>query len=201
MPTPVMVRRTGVPSARIAGILATALYGAALEEGEIVRLFEARGVDFDAVIDAADALRKATVGDVVRYVVNRNINYTNLCRFRCHFRAFSKGKLSDGLRGQPYDLTLEEVARRAHEAWQRGATEVCMQGGIHPDYTGETYHARCRAVKSAVPQMHVHAFSPLEVVHGASTLGMSVEAFLQNLRDAGLGTLPGTAAEILDDEI
>jgi FO synthase len=201
IPAPAIVPTNGLPSTQIAGILAAASSGAALEEGEIVRLFQARGADFDAVCDAADGLRKATVGDVVRYVVNRNINYTNLCRFRCHFCAFSKGKLSDNLRGQPYDLTLEEVARRTHEAWQRGATEVCMQGGIHPDYTGETYLALCRAVKSAVPQMHIHAFSPLEVMHGASTSNLPVDAFLDRLRTAGLSTLPGTAAEILDDDV
>jgi FO synthase len=201
MRTPARVRTTGVLSPQIRSILAAASSGAGLQEADIVHLFETRGADFDAVCDAADALRKATVGDVVRYVVNRNINYTNLCSFRCHFCAFSKGKLSDNLRGQPYDLTLEEVARRAHEAWQRGATEVCMQGGIHPDYTGETYLALCRAVKSAVPQMHVHAFSPLEVVHGASTSNLPVEQFLGLLREAGLNTLPGTAAEILDDDV
>jgi FO synthase len=134
-------------------------------------------------------------------VVNRNINYTNLCTFRCQFCAFSKGKLNEELRGRPYDLALEEVARRAHEAWERGATEVCMQGGIHPEYTGETYVELCRAVKAAVPGMHVHAFSPLEVVHGARGSALGVEAFLGRLKGAGLGTLPGTAAEILDDEV
>jgi FO synthase len=164
-------------------------------------LFAARGAQFDAVCEAADELRRRTVGDTVRYVVNRNINYTNVCSFRCHFCAFSKGKAADSLRGTPYDLGLDEVVRRAEEAWQRGATEVCMQGGIHPDYTGETYLALCRAVKAALPQMHVHAFSPLEVWHGAQTLNISVDDFVRRLRDAGLGTLPGTAAEILDDEV
>ena len=135
------------------------------------------------------------------YVVNRNINYTNVCYFKCQFCAFSKGKLSENLRGKPYDLELEEVMRRTLEAWQRGATEVCMQGGIHPDYTGETYLGICRAVKEAVPEIHVHAFSPLEVWQGAATLDMPLRDYLLRLRDAGLGTLPGTAAEILDDEI
>ena len=121
------------------------------------------------VIDTADQLRQASVGDVVRYVVNRNINYTNVCYFKCQFCAFSKGKLSENLRGTPYDLTLEEITRRTDEAWQRGATEVCMQGGIHPDYTGNTYLEICRAVRSAVPDMHIHAFSPLEVYQGAET--------------------------------
>ncbi len=200
-PVPTFLKTSAAPSADVARILRAASSGETLAEGDAVRLFQARGADFDAVCATADALRSDTVGNVVRYVVNRNINYTNLCAFRCHFCAFSKGKLSENLRGQPYDLSVEEVVRRAQEAWARGATEVCMQGGIHPDYTGETYLALCRAVKSAVPQIHVHAFSPLEVVHGATTLGISVEAFLQRLRDAGLGTLPGTAAEILDDQI
>jgi FO synthase len=137
----------------------------------------------------------------VTFVVNRNINYTNVCSYRCAFCAFSKGKSADHLRGAAYDLDHEEIARRVTEAWARGATEVCLQGGIHPDYTGDTYLAILRTVKSAVPAMHVHAFSPLEVRHGAATLGIPVQRFLERLRDAGLGTLPGTAAEILDDEI
>ena len=137
----------------------------------------------------------------MRYVVNRNINYTNICSFRCRFCAFSKGKTAETLRGQPYDLALEEVARRVQEAWARGATEVCMQGGIHPAYTGETYVALLRTVKRAEPRMHVHAFSPLEVTHGARSLGVSIPAFLARLRDEGLGSLPGTAAEILDDAV
>jgi len=153
------------------------------------------------VLAAANELRSRSVGDTVRYVVNRNINYTNVCGFRCRFCAFSKGKTAETLRGQPYDLAMEEVARRVSEAWSRGATEVCMQGGIHPAYTGETYLALLRAAKEAEPGMHVHAFSPLEVTHGAQTLDVSVETFLGRLRDAGLGSLPGTAAEILDDAV
>jgi FO synthase len=133
--------------------------------------------------------------------VNRNINYTNICYFRCQFCAFSKGKLSENLRGTPYDLGLDEIVRRAQEAWERGATEVCMQGGIHPEYTGDTYLNICRAIKSVLPNMHIHAFSPLEVWQGAHTLGISVRNFLKQLKDAGLSTLPGTAAEILDDEV
>jgi FO synthase len=140
-------------------------------------------------------------GDTVTYVVNRNINYTNICSYRCQFCAFAKGKASEDLRGKPYDLTLEEIQRRAREAWERGATEVCMQGGIHPAYTGATYLGICRAVKAVVPAMHVHAFSPLEVWQGARTLGVSLKEFLAELKRAGLGSLPGTAAEILDDEV
>ena len=120
------------------------------------------------------------------YVVNRNINYTNICYFRCTFCAFSKGKLARNLRGRPYDLGLDEIARRSSEAWERGATEVCLQGGIHPDYTGETYLAICRAIKEAVPDMHIHAFSPLEIWQGAATLGLSGCAnFWRELKDGG----------------
>ena len=154
------------------------------------------------VTQAADALRRAVSGDVVRYVVNRNINYTNICTYRCTFCAFSKGKTHEDLRGAPYDLDHRaRSSRRAIEAWDRGATEVCLQGGIHPDYTGATYEAICRAIKAVAPEMHIHAFSPLEVTQGAATLGLSLHAFLAQLKAAGLGTLPGTAAEILDDEV
>jgi FO synthase len=172
-----------------------------IPEDEIVALFAARGPDFDAVCTAANALRRSVCGDTVSYIVNRNINYTNVCTYKCGFCAFSKGKTSIDLRGVPYDLAREEVARRTREAWERGAVEVCMQGGIHPDYTGETYLELLRAAKDAVPEIHVHAFSPLEVTHGAATLGISIPAFLHDLKEAGLGTLPGTAAEILDDEV
>ena len=175
--------------------------GARLDEPEIVRLFAARDADYRRVVGAADALRRATSGDTIRYVVNRNINYTNICSYRCTFCAFSKGKKHEALRGAPYDLALEEIVRRATEAWERGATEVCLQGGIHPDYTGETYLGICRAIKAAVPDMHIHAFSPLEVTQGAATLGLPIRSFLAKLEEAGLSTLPGTAAEILDDEV
>jgi FO synthase len=185
----------------IRSLIAKATAGEDLTEQEIVRLFQARGDDFTAICQAANDLRKRVNGDAVTYVVNRNINYTNICYFRCQFCAFSKGKLSENLRGAPYDLGLDEVVRRAQEAWERGATEVCMQGGIHPEYTGETYLRMCRAIKAVLPDMHIHAFSPLEVWQGAQTLGLSVYDFLVQLKEAGLGTLPGTAAEILDDEV
>jgi FO synthase len=171
-----------------------------LDEAGVVVLLSARGSDVARICEAADALRRQMNGDIVSYAVNRNINYTNICTFGCRFCAFSKGGARSS-RGAAYDLDLDEVARRAAEAWDRGATEVCMQGGIHPDYSGETYIALCRAVKAAVPKMHIHAFSPLEVTHGAETLGLSVPHYLEKLREAGLGTLPGTAAEILDDEV
>ena len=129
-------------------------------------LFAARGADFERVCASADALRAAVSGERVAYVVNRNINYTNVCYFRCQFCAFSKGKLSANLRGRPYDLALDEIQRRCSEAWERGATEVCLQGGIHPDYTGATYLSICRAIKTVTPDIHIHAFSPLEVTPG-----------------------------------
>ena len=182
-------------------IVSKAVSGERLNEPEIVRLFAARDADYEHVITAADALRQSVSGDVVRYVVNRNINYTNICYYRCRFCAFSKGKTHEELRGAPYDLALDEVVRRSQEAWDRGATEVCLQGGIHPDYTGETYLGVCRAIKAVLPDMHIHAFSPLEVTQGAATLGLSLRDFLARLKEAGLGTLPGTAAEILDDEV
>lgn len=175
--------------------------GDRLGEDDIVRLFAAQAPEVGEICDTADRLRSAVCGDTVGYVVNRNINYTNVCSYSCRFCAFSKGKLGDSLRGPAYDLSLDEVARRATEAWSRGATEVCMQGGINSGYTGDTYLGIVRAVKDAVPEMHVHAFSPLEVSQGAATLGISVSRFLERLQRAGLGTLPGTAAEILDDEV
>ncbi len=175
-------------------------YDASSEVG-IERLFAARGEELQDICAAADDLRRQTVGDTVRYVVNRNINYTNICAYRCTFCAFSKGTHSKSLRGEPYDLSLDEIERRVSEAWSRGATEVCMQGGIHPGYTGDTYLNILRAVKRAAPGIHVHAFTPLEVTHGAQTLGLPVREFLSRLIDAGLNSLPGTAAEILDDEV
>tara|TARA_B110000977_G_scaffold7835_1_gene10625 strand:- start:3647 stop:6193 length:2547 start_codon:yes stop_codon:yes gene_type:complete len=172
-----------------------------LIEADVTRLFNVRGADFSYVVAQADQLREKVNGDTVSYVVNRNINYTNVCYFKCQFCAFSKGKQSENLRGRPYDITGEDIAGRCSEAWDRGATEVCMQGGIHPDYTGQTYLDIVNTVRSATPEMHIHAFSPLEVWQGAATLGVSVPAFLRQLRQAGLNTLPGTAAEILHDEV
>jgi FO synthase len=198
-PAPQVLLREVDPE--IVRIVDRATGGKRLDHPEIERLFTARDADYRHVTGAADALRQAVSGEVIRYVVNRNINYTNICYFRCRFCAFSKGRTHDDLRGKPYDLALEEVSRRAVEAWERGATEVCLQGGIHPDYTGETYEAICRAIKEAVPGMHIHAFSPLEVTQGAATLDRPIGTFLAGLKEAGLGTLPGTAAEILDDEI
>jgi len=182
-------------------IVAAARAGHSLREEHIARLFCVEGRDLDEVIAAADELRKESVGDTVTYVVNRNINYTNICLYHCGFCAFSKGRGSTDLRGPAYNLELDEIARRTVEAADAGATEVCLQGGIHPSFTGDTYLSIVRAVKEAVPWIHVHAFSPLEIRHGAGTLGLTLAHYLERLRDAGLATLPGTAAEILDDEI
>ena len=188
-------------SADLQRIIDKAVVGDELEPAEIVRLFQARGDDFTHVCQAADQLRKKVAGDEVTYVVNRNINYTNVCYFKCQFCAFSKGKMSENLRGRPYDLSPEEIMRRTREAYERGATEVCLQGGIHPEYTGQTYIDICHSIKQVIPDMHIHAFSPLEVWQGAHTLGLSLDDYLGQLKEAGLGTLPGTAAEILDDDV
>ena len=166
----------------LAGVLRRARDGRGLEEADVVRLFMARGREAEAVCSHADQLRREVNGDRVSYVVNRNVNYTNVCYFHCRFCAFSKGKLADHLRGLPYEVDLEEIARRTREAWQRGATEMCLQGGIHPDYTGATYLEICRTVKQAAPAIHVHAFSPLEVWQGARTLGVTVRDFLAELQ-------------------
>ena len=182
-------------------ILERSLEGTPPAVGEIERLFRARGDQVDAVAHVADVLRERAVGDTVTYVVNRNINYTNLCYFKCGFCAFSKGPKSLNLRGEPYLMGLDEIVGLARVAWDRGATEVTLQGGIHPDFTGNFYREVVESIKREMPDMHIHGFTPLEVWQGAATLGITVRQFLTELRDAGLGTLPGTAAEILDDDV
>ena len=172
-----------------------------LGEAELVRLFATRGAERERVFAAADRLRREVCGDEVTYVVTRNIQYTNVCYFRCGFCAFSKGKLAKNLRGPAYLVPDEEIARRVREAWERGATEVCLQGGIHPSFTGDYYADVVETVKAAAPEIHVHAFSALEIWQGAATLGLDLETYLERLRDLGLGSLPGTAAEVLDDEV
>jgi FO synthase len=185
----------------LAAVLDRSLAGTAPTRDEVERLFMARGDEVDAVARVADELRRRANGDRVTYVVNRNINYTNQCYFRCGFCAFSKGPRSLNLRGDPYLLEIHEVVHRTREARERGATEVCLQGGIHPEFTGDFYVAVLEAIKEAVPEMHVHGFTPLEVWQGAETLNVTVADFLARLKAAGLGTLPGTAAEILDDDV
>lgn len=178
-----------------------ALKGILPNESEIEILFGARGSDFGYVIDTADQLRKEISGDTVTYVANRNINYTNICTFKCRFCAFSKGPLSLNLRGTPYLLELDEVTRRVYEADQDGATEVCLQGGIHPSFDGDYYLRVIDAVRNGSKTIHIHAFSALEIHEGSRRLGVDLKSYLQRCKDAGLRSLPGTAAEILDDEI
>jgi FO synthase len=175
--------------------------GYEFDRDELVTLFRARGADVNAVADLADAVRQELVGDAVSFVINRNINYTNVCTFKCRFCAFSKGPLSLNLRGDPYLLTLEEISERVREAEQRGATEVCMQGGIHPNFDGDYYIDVIAAVRAGSPTIHIHAFSALEVFEGARRSGQDLATYLTRLKDAGLKTLPGTAAEILDDQV
>lgn len=199
-PAPPLAAR-GPADPAIAAALAALEKGGEPDAELVATLFSARGADVERVCEQADRLRRQVSGDAVSYVVNRNINYTNICAYACGFCAFSKGSTHADLRGRPYDLDHGEIARRVREAAARGASEVCLQGGIHPSYTGETYLAVLRTVKRAEPTIHVHAFSPLEVLHGASTLGISVGRFLERLKAEGLGSLPGTAAEILADEV
>jgi FO synthase len=185
----------------VAEVLTGIRLGQQLGEAEIVTLFAARGPEVAAVAALADEVRAERVGDEVTYVRNRNINYTNVCTYKCRFCGFSKGPLSLNLRGRPYLLTLDDIAARSAEAWQLGASEVCLQGGIHPDFDGDYYIEVCRAVKAAVPDIHVHGFTALEVTEGARRLGEPLRDYLLRLKDAGLRSLPGTAAEILDDEV
>ena len=175
-------------------------HGEELNGRQIARLFTAEGRDFERICRFADELRSDRVGDAITHVINRNINYTNICLYRCGFCAFSKGSTKSE-RGPAYNIDHAEIARRTIEAHERGASEVCLQGGIHPSYDGNTYRGIVQAVKDAVPHMHVHAFSPLEVHHGATTLGLGYEEYLTSLKECGLATLPGTAAEILSDDV
>jgi FO synthase len=182
-------------------VLDDVLAGREVDLDGIVTLLHARGPQVRAVAAVADLLRARAVGDTVTYVVNRNINYTNVCTYRCTFCGFSKGPLSLNLRGTPYLLSLDEIAGRAREAADLGATEVCLQGGIHPSFDGDFYVSVVRAIRAVAPQLHVHGFTALEVTEGARRLGEPVEDYLRRLKDAGLRSLPGTAAEILDDEV
>ena len=189
------------PRGRVAEVLDGVLAGQETGVDELATLFSARGLEVTAVAEVADELRRRAVGDVVTWVANRNINYTNVCTFRCRFCAFSKGPLSLNLRGSPYLLDLSEITRRVAEAEELGATEVCLQGGIHPSFDGDYYLDVIAAVRAASPTIHIHGFTALEVTEGARRLGLPLEQYLRRLVDAGLKSLPGTAAEILDDEV
>ncbi len=181
----------------IARILDRALEGRELPAADIERLFSTDGAELDAAVAAADLLRRSTVGDRVTYVVNRNVNFTNVCVKRCGFCAFSRGHRAE----EGYFLPPEEVVRRAQEAWELGATEVCIQAGLPPRMRGSFYIDLCRAVKQAVPGLHIHGFSPEEVLYGSQRARISVQEYLCALKDAGVGSLPGTSAEILDDAV
>jgi FO synthase len=195
---PAAVARAGGP---VGAVLDGVEAGEEVGVDEIVTLLGARGPEVARVAAVADALRREIVGDAVTFVRNRNINYTNVCTFKCRFCAFSKGPLSLNLRGAPYLLELEEIQGRVVEAVACGATEVCLQGGIHPDFDGDYYLDVARAVKAVAPGIHIHGFTALEVTEGARRLGMPLRDYLRALKEAGLSTLPGTAAEILDDEV
>ncbi|MHB8429744.1 MAG: 5-amino-6-(D-ribitylamino)uracil--L-tyrosine 4-hydroxyphenyl transferase CofH [Acidimicrobiales bacterium] len=198
---PVPVATTPTTTGPVGEVLAAVLDGATVGEDEIVTLFSARGPEVREVAAVADHLRSEIVGDEVTFVVNRNINYTNVCTFKCRFCAFSKGPLSLNLRGSPYLLELSEITDRVREADRLGATEVCLQGGIHPKFDGDYYLEVIRAVRAGSPTIHIHGFTALEVTEGARRSGTSLADYLVLLRDAGLKTLPGTAAEILDDPV
>jgi FO synthase len=186
---------------RLAEVLGRCLQGERPTRAETELLLTARGFEVEAVAATADARRQRVNGDIATYVVNRNINYTNRCAFGCGFCAFSRGEGAAPGREAPFLMTIEEIAGHAAAAAAAGASEVCLQGGIHPAFTGEFYAAVVAAVKAAAPEVHLHAFSPLEVWQGAHSLGVTVADFLRRLRDLGLGSLPGTAAEILDDGV
>ncbi len=194
-------RGAGAGGGAVAEVLAGVGLGQEVGEDEIVTLFSARGPEVRAVAEMADQLRRDEVGDVVTWVANRNINYTNVCTFKCKFCAFSKGPLSLNLRGAPYLLELSDITERVVEAENAGATEVCLQGGIHPSFDGDYYLEVIRAVREASDRIHIHGFTALEVTEGARRLGEPLVDYLGRLKDAGLATLPGTAAEILDDEV
>ena len=181
----------------VRALLEQSLEGRELSVDGAVALCGATGADLEALRGAADALRRAQVGDVVTYVVNRNINFTNVCVKSCSFCAFARNHRSE----KGYFLDREEVVRRAVEARDLGATEVCLQAGLAPGMDGHLYADLCRAVKAAAPELHLHAFSPEEVKYGAGLAGMPIRAYLEELKDAGLGTLPGTSAEVLDDAV
>jgi FO synthase len=182
---------------QVALVLTKALHGYELEFGEGLMLARTRGHELEALVLAADLVRRERVGDVITYVINRNINFTNICFVGCRFCAFSRAPREK----DAYFHTFEEIQRRSVEAWERGAREVCVQGGLPRDLDPHYYRDLLRAIKQATPDMHIHAFSPMEIVYGVELTGMPLREYLAMLKDAGLGTLPGTAAEILDDDV
>jgi FO synthase len=198
---PPLVVTVATSGSAVGDVLTGVAAGEQVGEDEIVTLFSARGPELRATAAVADQLRAQTVGDVVTWVANRNINYTNVCTFKCRFCAFSKGPLSLNLRGSPYLLELDEISERVRQAEEAGATEVCLQGGIHPKFDGDYYLDVIRAVRAASERIHIHGFTALEVTEGARRLSEPLEQYLHRLKDAGLATLPGTAAEILDDDV
>jgi len=199
--TPPLAPIARARTSAVSELLARYVPGYDFDRAELTTLFNARGGDYHAVVEHADALREGLVGDAVSFVINRNINYTNVCTFKCRFCAFSKGPLSLNLRGDPYLLTLDEISERVREAEQKGATEVCLQGGIHPKFDGDYYIDVVAAVRAGSPTIHIHAFSALEVFEGARRSEQDLATYLTRLKQAGLKTLPGTAAEILDDKV
>src|ERR1700720_2671227 len=178
-------------------ILQDAMGGAELTFEQGLQLATAEGAALEALLAVADQLRRETVGDAITYVVNRNINFTNVCFVGCSFCGFGRGPGA----ADAYSLSFEEVVRRAREAWERGATEVCVQGGLPRDLDGFFYRDLLRAIKHAIPEMHVHAFSPMEIDYGVTKTGMALRDYLRMMKDEGLGSIPGTAAEILDDRV
>ena len=180
-----------------AAVLDRALSGEDITVEEAVVLFETEGQEYNALVMTADELRRRTVGDIVTYVVNRNINFTNVCIKRCGFCAFSR----DFRQEEGYLLPVEEIIRRAKEAWDYGATEVCVQAGLPPKMEGDLYIRLCEAIKKELPDMHIHGFSPEEVLYGSIRSDVTIRAYLTALRAAGVGSLPGTSAEVLDQEL
>src|SRR6202050_2343489 len=181
----------------IEAILDKALEGRELSAENGATLFTAEGESLHRLLSVADELRRRRVGDRVAYVINRNVNFTNVCVKRCGFCAFSRGHRAE----QGYFLPTEEILRRVRQAWDLGATEVCIQAGLPPRIDGSFYIDLCRTIKEAIPQIHVHAFSPEEILYGATLCNWSIEDYLKALKDAGIGSLPGTSAEILDDRV
>jgi len=182
-------------------ILSKAQEGNEINNDELEELFKTSGMHINKIAEVADNLNRSINKDDVTFVKNRNINYTNQCYFKCGFCGFSKGPKSLNLKEKPYNLEPQEVVKRSVEAFNDGASEVCLQGGIHPEYTGKFYLELVKQIKKEVPDLHIHGFTPLEIWQGAETINLSVEDYLTLLKDAGLNTLPGTAAEILDNRI